>query len=575
MTNRDIAGVFNEIAELLDIEGANPFRIRAYRNAARMIASHPKEMESLIEQGYDLTQLRTIGKDLAQKITEMVKSGQLGFLEDLKRRISPELEKLLKIPGLGPKRVRILHEMLGITTLSQLKTVLEAGQLDTVMGFGPKLLATLRKNLGSPPKRLRIRLDTIRSIAEEIVQNLCDVPGVIRLEIAGSIRRRREDVKDIDLVAATRDPQTLMERFTSFGAVRSVVMKGPSRSSIILDHGIHVDLRAVTEDQFTTALHHFTGSKAHNVALRTIAVKSGMKINEYGIFRGSERLNVPDEATFYRTLGLDYIVPELRENRGEIEAALAGRLPRLIERHDIRGDLHLHTSYTDGSETIESMARSAQAIGYEYIAITDHTRHLKIAHGLDENALLRQIDEIDRLNETLSGITILKSAEVDILADGTLDLDDTTLARLDLAVCAVHYRFNLSRKDQTRRILKAMDNPHCTILAHPTGRLLELREGYDIDMKAILRRASEEGIILELNAQPDRLDLNDIDCRMAKEAGVKISIATDAHSLWDLDRIENGIYQARRGWLEATDVVNTLPLSQLKQLLDKRRSFAT
>lgn len=570
ITNREIANIFNEIAELLDIEGANPFRVRAYRNAARMILSYPKEMHTLVNEGFDLTTIPTIGEDLSAKIIEMVQTGGLQFLRDLKEEISPGLEELLKIPGMGPKRVQMLHETLEINSTDDLKTALETGKLEELRGFGPKLLATLSKALGKKAAETkRYRLDQIVPIAERIVELLRPARGLVRIEIAGSLRRRREDPKDIDIVAACEDSTGIMERFCTMKEVQNIVMKGPTRSSVVLESGIHVDLRAVSENEFATTLHHFTGSKAHNIVLRTLASQKGLKLNEYGIFRGEEKIAYKSEEAIYKTLGMPYIVPELRENRGEIEAALKNRLPRLIERSQIRGDLHAHTTYSDGINTIEEMALAARERGYEYLAITDHTHHLKIAHGLDETRMLEQLEEIDRLNKSLEGITLLKSAEVDILGDGSLDLPDAVLERLDFAVCAVHYRFNLSAKEQTTRILRAMENPHFKILAHPTGRLMGLREPYPLDMEAIIKACADRHIILELNAQPDRLDIHDIHCRMAKEAGVKVAISTDAHSIRDLGLIGYGISQARRGWLEADDIINTRSVGEVMKFMKR------
>ncbi len=571
MTNRDIANTFNEIAELLDIEGANPFRIRAYRNAARTIFSYPKEMKSLIEEGFDLTTLKTIGKDLAQKITELVRTGELEFLNDLKHRVDPELEELLKIPGMGPKRVHLLYELLRVKSIEGLKTALQNGRLERIAGFGAKLIETLRTALGKKmTETKRYRLYDIRPIAQQMCELLSHAKGVVRIEIAGSIRRRKDTAKDIDLVAACEENSDIMTHFTALPDVQSIVMQGATRSSIILKNGIHVDLRAVSENEFGTALHHFTGSKAHNIELRTMASKQGMKINEYGVFNGKQTIASKSEAELYQALGMPYIVPELRENQGEIEAALKNTLPHLIESADIRGDLHVHTTYTDGMNTVLEMALAAREKGYGYLAITDHTHHLRIAHGLDEGRILKQLDEIDRLNESLVGIRLLKSAEVDILSDGTLDLPDSILQQLDLAVCAVHYRFNLTKKEQTDRILKAMENPYFTILAHPTGRLLGMREPYELDMEAIIRSCADHGIILELNAQPDRLDINDLHCKMAKDAGVKIAISTDAHSIDDLKLMEMGIGQARRGWIEKDDVINTRTLQEIIKLLKYR-----
>jgi len=356
-----------------------------------------------------------------------------------------------------------------------------------------------------------------------------------------------------------------MARFVAMEGLEKVLMHGPTRSSVILSGGVEADVRVVPPECFASALLHFTGSKNHNVALRKRAISQGYKLNEYGLFRGEKRIETESEEALYNALGLVYIAPELREERGEISAAEQGTLPDLITRESIRGDLHVHTDYSDGHASIKEMALAARELGYEYIAVTDHTKHVTIAHGLDEKRVREQLEAIDRLNEELSGIRILKSAEVDILEDGSFDLPDTVLKELDLAVCAVHYKLRLPKAQQTARILKALESPFCTILAHPTGRLIGLRDAYELDMEAVIQACRETGTILELNAQPDRLDLNDTHCKMAKEAGVKVSIATDAHAIHDFGLIRFGIGQARRGWLEAKDVVNTLPLEELLQ----------
>ncbi|MBU1642655.1 DNA polymerase/3'-5' exonuclease PolX [bacterium] len=570
VTNRDIAAIFMEIADLLDIEEANPFRIRAYRNAARNILSSSKSMAELVEEGFDLTSLNGIGEELSAKIIEIVRTGELAFLNGLKKSLSSELEPLLGIPGLGPRRVHLLHEKLNINSLSDLKDALQKGKLQTLQGFGPKLIESIAKGV---EKKLyeekRYRLFEVLPIAEALKEELARSRGVIEIEVAGSIRRRKETVHDIDIVASCEPLSDIMERFTKLEAVDKTVMQGTTRSSIVLKSGLHVDLRVVPRDAFGAALHHFTGSKSHNIALRKRAVKMGLKINEYGVFKAEKRVAGNREADIYTTLGLAYVEPEMRENRGEIELARKKRLPKLIEAKDIKGDLHLHSVYTDGANTIREMALAARAKGYEYIAVTDHTKHLTIAHGLDEKRVRQQLDEIDRINEELEGITLLKSAEVDILSDGELDLPDSVLKELDLTVCAVHYAMNLSKKEQTARILKAMDNPCFSILAHPTGRLIGLRDAYEVDIEAIIKACSQRGCILELNAQPDRLDLNDIHCKMAKEAGVPIAISTDAHSVRDLDLMAYGIGQARRGWIEKEDVVNTKSLKELMKVLKR------
>jgi len=568
VTNRQIASIFIEIADLLDLEEANPFRVRAYRNAARNILSSSKSMAALVEEGFDLTSLRGIGEDLSKKIIEIVRTGELAFLNELKKGGTSELEPLLAIPGLGPNRVRLLHEKLKIGSLHDLKEALQRGKLQTLRGFGPKLIEAIAKGV---EKKLyeekRYRLFDVVPVAEEIVETLRSAKGVIKIETAGSIRRRRETVHDIDIVASCEAGSDIMARFTALEEAEQVMMKGETRSTIALKSGLHIDLRVVPKTAFGAALHHFTGAKAHNIALRKIAIEKGLKINEYGVFKADKRIGGEKENDIYAALGLAYIAPEMRENRGEVEAAAGKKLPRLIEAKMIKGDLHVHSDYSDGALSIREMALAARAKGYEYIAVTDHTKHLTIGHGLDEKRLRRQLEEIEHINDELEGITILKSAEVDILSDGTLDLPDSVLKELDLTVCAVHYKMNLSMKEQTARILKAMENPYFSILAHPTGRLIGLREPYEVDMERIIKGCSQRGCILELNAQPDRLDLDDIHCRMAKDAGVPIAISTDAHSLKDLELMELGIGQARRGWLENEDVVNTKSLKELMKML--------
>ena len=567
ITNRTIAAIFDEIADLLEIDGANPFRIRAYRRASQSILALSKPLAQLVAEGADLKELPGIGEALAQKITEIVTTGNLHYLDELKKHIPPDLERLLKISGLGPKRVHQLYDALHIRSLSDLQKALEEGKVEALDGFGPKLVQAIADGLKQQSRPLRHRLFEADPVARALVETLRRCHGVRQIEIAGSIRRRKETVKDIDIVASTSMDTDIMETFLSLPDVKRIVMQGPTRSSVELYSGIHVDLRAVHEEAFGSALHHFTGARAHNIALRTMASEQGLKINEYGIYKGVRRIGGGEEKDVYDRLGMEYIQPEMRENRGEIERALQHTLPKLIERKAIRGDLHIHTDRSDGSASLKAMARAAQEMGYEYMAVTDHTKHLTVAHGQDERHLLEALDEIDTLNDKLDGFTILKSTEVDILEDGSLDLSDEMLKRLDLVVGAVHFKFNLSKKVQTRRIITAMQHPSLSILAHPTGRLINLRDPYELDMNAVIAAAKDLGVILELNAQPSRLDLNDLHCKMAKEAGVKIAISTDAHSTSDLQLMAYGIGQARRGWLEPEDVVNTLPLKELIALL--------
>lgn len=566
--NADIAAIFSEIADLLDIEDANPFRVRAYRNAARTVGDLGEDIHAVIAGERGLTGLPGIGSDLAGKIREIVDTGKSSFLESLRREVPPAVSELLRIPNLGPKRVRLLWQELGIETVEQLYRAACDGRIRQVPGFGEKFEEKIRlaveAHLG---KERRLKLAVAAGYAEALVAHLKGVAGVERVEVAGSYRRQRETVGDLDILVVAAPGSKVMAAFTGYDEVVEVVASGTTRGSVRLKSGLQVDLRVVAGESYGAALYYFTGSKSHNIAVRRLAQAKGLKINEYGVFRGERRIAGDTEESVFRAVGLPWIAPELRENRGEIEAAQAGRLPRLVELKDLRGDLHAHTRATDGRDTLEDMARAAAAIGLDYLAITEHSRRLAMAHGLDPERLARQIDEIDRLNESLSGIRLLKGIEVDILEDGSLDLPDSILARLDLVVGAVHSRFELARARQTERILKAMDNRHFTLLAHPSGRLIDEREPYDVDMARLIAHAKERGCCLELNAHPERLDLLDTWCMAAKEAGVLVAIDSDAHSVRDFANLRFGVGQARRGWLTAENVLNTRPLAELRKLL--------
>lgn len=571
MHNTEIAHLFERFAVLLDIDGANPFRVRAYRNAARTIESLSQSLESMIADGADLTELPGIGEDLAQKIADIVASGRFHDLDAIEKRVPGALADLTELPGLGPKRVRSLFKDLGIASLPELSRAAKAGKLQTLPGFGPKIeqavLQAVDRHISTEK---RLMLSTAEDIAAPLIAYLKAMPGVSSAVVAGSFRRRRETVGDLDLLVTCRRGTPVMERFAAYKEVANVLAKGTTRSTVKLRSGLQVDLRVVPEVSHGAALVYFTGSKAHNVAIRMLGVRKGLKINEYGVFKGKQRIAGNTEKEVYAEIDLPFIAPELREDRGEIEAAKAGRLPKLIELDDIRGDLHSHTKATDGHYTIEEMARGAEARGYAYLAISDHTKHVTIAHGLDARSLGKQVAEIDRINAKLKSIRILKSAEVDILADGTLDLPDSILQELDFVVAALHYKFNLDARAQTERLIRAMDNPNVNILAHPTGRLIGEREPCALDMERLMKAALERGCFLEVNAQPERLDLNDIHCRMAKEIGLKVAISTDAHSVDSLDLMRFGIDQARRGWLEADDVINTRSWQDLKRLLQRK-----
>ncbi|MDP1935370.1 MAG: DNA polymerase/3'-5' exonuclease PolX [Nitrosomonas sp.] len=573
--NADIAAVFEEIADLLEIQGANPFRIRAYRNAARVVGELSQEISRLLEKGEDLTELPGIGDDLAGKIKEIAGSGHCSLLDRLHTELPPAITELLKIPGLGPKRVKALYHDLDVQTLEQLYRAARDGKIRDLPGFGEKTENNILQAIEVHANQTqRFKLAIAAQYAEALEKFLAATPSVLKVTVAGSYRRMRETVGDLDILAtaSTAAASQVVQHFTNYDEVAEILSAGPTRASVILKCGLQVDLRVVKAESYGAALHYFTGSKSHNIAIRRMAQKSGLKINEYGVFRDKTRIAGETEASVYAAVGLSYIPPELRENRGEIAMARAGQLPQLVEQADLRGDLHVHTKATDGHNSLREMTRAALSNGFEYIAITEHSRRLAFTHGLDPLQLAQQCDEIDQLNAELKGITLLKSIEVDILEDGNLDLPDSALARLDMVVGAVHSSFNLSRAKQTERILRAMQHPYFTLLAHPAGRLIQRRAPYDVDMLRIIREARNRGCFLELNAHPERLDLLDTQCQMAKEEGVLISINSDAHSVYDFANLRFGIGQARRGWLEKHDVLNTRSLKELRLLINRTMS---
>ncbi len=562
--NADIAAAFRRLADLLEIEDENPFRVRAYRNAAATVGGLPRDAAGMIADGADLSELPGIGDDLAAKIAEMVETGSLHLLEEIETRVPPGLSDMARVPGLGPKRVKAIHDALGIDTVEALERAARDGRLRTLSGFG----ARTEKNILDQLARFegvekRLRLIDAEHIAEPLVAYIRGIDGVKQAVIAGSYRRQKETVGDLDILVTAKDGAAVITRFVAYDEVGDIVSKGTTRSTVMLKSRFQVDLRVVPEVSYGAALFYFTGSKAHNIELRKRAIRRGWKLNEYGLFDGDDRIAGKTEEEIYEKLALPFIVPQLRENRGEIEAAEKGALPDLVSLEDIRGDLHCHTTASDGKYSIREMAEAAKNRGYAYLGITDHSKSQTVAGGMSEDELAAQIDEIDALNEELDGIRVLKSCEVDILPDGKLDFPDKLLSRLDYTVCSIHGAFNLSREKQTERVLRAMDNPHFTILGHSTGRLINQRPPYDIDLEAVMDAARERGCYLELNAQPSRLDIDDIHCKMARDLGLKVPISTDAHSTDGLEMMRFGIAQAGRGWLEAKDVLNTLPLEKL------------
>jgi len=570
--NADVAAIFEEIADLLDLNGANEFRIRAYRNAARTLGQLSQPVTDLIEEGADLSELPDIGDDLAGKIETIVETGTLPLLEELEEKIDPAMVELMDVPGLGPKRVRALHEELGITTRADLKAAAEEGRIRAVKGFGEKTEQNILKGLKEIGEEKRWLLASVEPVVTSLVEYLEGHNAVEQVDVAGSYRRRKETVGDLDVLVLSDDGTAVMDHFVDYEDVVDVGAKGETRSTVRLRSSLQVDLRVVPPESYGAALLYFTGSKAHNVALRDRAVDEGLKINEYGVFRDEddeERVAGETEEAIYGLFDLPVIAPELRENRGELAAAEAGELPDLITPDDLCGNLHTHTTGSDGRHSLAEMAEAAQERGLEYLAITDHSPAVAVVQGLDADALREQMDAIDKLNDDLDGLRVLKSIEVDILKDGSLDLPDDVLRDLDLCVCSLHTSLGLSEEEQTERVLAAMENPNFHIFAHPTGRRLNERGPIAIDLDRIMEAAVEKGCFLELNAQPERLDLNDVFCKRAKELGLKVVIGADAHSQSGLDFLRYGVDQARRGWLEPDDVLNTKPWGQIEGLFDR------
>jgi len=573
MTNAEIAATLDQIADLLEFQGANPFRVRAYRNAARTIRDLPESVaEILAAEDRHLTELGGIGKDLAEKIATLSHTGSLPMLDELLAQVPESVLAILRVPGLGPKRAAILYHDLGISSLDQLREACEAGKVRKLKGFGAKTEQAILDGLAIAAQAgVRTYWAEADQIARSITSHLEGCGAIEQMEVAGSYRRGKETVGDLDIlvVAADRDP--VMDRFGQFAGVVQVLLRGETKMSVRLDQGMQVDLRVVPAESFGAALQYFTGSKDHNVVLRGKAKARGLKINEYGVFRGDRQIAGRTEEEVYAALGLPWFPPELREARREFEWAEAGPLPELVELSDIRGDLHVHSDWSDGADSLEEIAAAAKRRGLQYVAITDHSKRVSMAGGLDERRLRKQWAEIDRLNESLKGIVLLKGVEVDILEGGGLDLDDRVLAQADWVVASIHYGQKQPRERITRRVIEALENPHVDALAHPTGRLLNKREAYQIDLDAVLGAAREHGKMMELNAHPERLDLDDVACAAAKKQGVLIVIATDAHHVGGLEAMRYGVLQARRGGLTPRDVANTRSWSQLKKLMGKRR----
>jgi DNA polymerase (family 10) len=567
--NADIATIFDEVADLLEISGASFFRVRAYRNASRVIRDLSRSLASMTsEPGFKLEDLPGVGKDLAAKIREILETGDLRLRRDLERDVPVGLIDVTRVAGLGPRKAHALFLELGVTDLESLGTAAKLGEIQGVKGFGPKTEANILEGIYAV-KGLGNR--TLWADAERkvraVMEHMSAVPGLKRLEAAGSFRRRVETVGDLDILVVCDDPDAAAARFVTIPGVSRVVARGPTRSSVVVDGEFQVDLRVVEEDSFGAAMQYFTGSQAHSVALRSMALRKGLKLNEYGVFRDDEKIAGATEEEVYGALGLPLIPPELRENRGEIGAALEGRLPSLVEQSDVRGDLHLHTDATDGRASLADIAAAAKRKGYLYAAVTDHSKRVAMVKGLDERALLSSWREIEKLNERMSAFHLLKGVEVDVLEDGSLDIADDVLSRADFVIASVHYNTNMTRARMTRRIVKALENPHVDALAHPSGRKLNKRPPYQVNMEEVIAAAARFDAALELNSAPRRLDIDDQACRSARDHGVKVCISTDAHDVSELDFMRYGLNQARRGWLEKDDVLNCLTYRSLMKRL--------
>ena len=580
MTNKEVASILDEIGTLLELKGENPFKCRAFHNGSRIIAALPDDLSALIESG-GLKNIKGIGEGLAEKIVELVETGSSPYYEKLKSSLPAGLTEMLRIQGLGPKKVKLLHEKLGIKSVDQLKAAAAAHKLGSMEGFGEKTEANILSGIEQLQKHADKHLySTARTAADSILALIRRQQGVIRCEIAGSLRRRKEVIGDIDILASAgsgRAPK-IMDAFTRHEDVEKVLAKGKTKSSVVLKSGINCDLRITSDSEYPYALEYFTGSKEHNIEIRARAKRFGWSLNEYGFSKlpASELRTKPKrlvtcktEEDLYKALGLSYVPPELRENMGEIDAAHKGTLPRLIEESDIRGTFHCHSTYSDGSNSIAEMAQAARALGWEYIGIADHSKIAAYAGGLSEARVKLQHKEIESLNGTFRGFRIFKGTEVDILGDGSLDWNDRILAGFDFVVASVHSKFKMTEKEATKRIIKAVKNKYVTMLGHPTGRLLLEREGYPVNMVEVINAASDFGKIIEINSHPLRLDLDWRLCKYAKEKGVKISINPDAHNIHGLTDVRYGVGIARKGWLEKKDVINTLGAGEVAKLLNR------
>ena len=576
MINLDIAKIFDEIADILELKGENPFKIRAYKRAARTIETLTQDLKMIAERGgvSELKKIPGVGEGIAKKIVEIAKTGDCKKHRELMQEVPAGLLELLAIPRVGPKTIAKVHEESGISSIEELEEAAKLHKLERLPGLGAKVEENILKGIEQYRRyKGRKLLSEALPRAESIVNELKKLDAVERITIAGSLRRMRETIGDIDILVISKRPKEVIDTFTNLDGVEDIVAKGDTKSSIVLK-GMDVDLRVVDAVSFGAAAHYFTGSKHHNIRIRELGVKKGLKINEYGVFRGDDRIGGENEEDVFKSVGLAYIPSELREDRGEVEAAKDNKIPKLVELNDIKGDLHVHTKWSDGKNSIEEMAETAISLGYEYIAIADHSPAVGIAGGMNEDKIAKRQEEIEKVNKKFedvgSDFRVLSSAEVDIKSDFSMDFPDKILKSLDVVVGAVHTKFSQDRETMTKRIVTAMENPNVDIIAHPTGRVLGKRDPYEVDMERLMEVAKDTGTVMELNSFPNRLDLNDVHCRMAKDYGVLVAISTDAHDATQMGAvIKYGVATARRGWLEAKDVVNTRGLEDMLKLLKR------
>lgn len=567
LTNKEIAAILSELADLLEINGENKFKVRAYSNASRTIMSTSYNIKKLAEEDR-LTEINGIGKGIASTIKETIENGFCPILEEIKDELPTGVLELINIPGLGPKRAHQLYYELGIQDIDQLREALTAGKVRKLKGFGSKTEEKLLSAVDEYQQYQEVYILYKAMLqSEKIIASLKDHKDIEKIEAAGSIRRRKELIGDIDILVQSSKNNVVMDYFTGLTEVKKIIVKGTKKTSVMTKDNYQVDLRVVNAEEYLAALQYFTGSKEHNVILRQYAKKQGYKLNEYGLFDGEKKISLEKEADIYENLKLDYIIPEMREGRGEIEAAKNSNLPSSVSLSDIRGDLHMHSHYSDGAYSIEEMVEAARERNYKYIAITDHSQSLRVAHGMTPEKLLEQMEVINDIQSYYDDIKILKGIEVDIDSEGNLDYKDEILEKLDLVIASVHTGFNMAKKEMTNRIIKAIENKHVNIIGHPQGRILKKRKAYPVDIKKVIKAAAEHNTALEINASPYRLDLDDLSVKFARDNGVRIAINTDSHHTRELDDMMLGITVARRGWLEKGDIINTFDYDQLISFL--------